>query len=118
MQIQSNGDNLDREVNTEDITTNDVFQQFPEDVGINYWKLKKTANYLGDVKEEELDFKSERAAINLNNFMQNATPVMEAVLEENIEMANLDKPKAKEKSPFELTGEMKFYKEILNEYEA
>lgn len=44
MHIQSNGDNLDREVNTEEIRMDDAFQQFPDDVGVNYWKLKRKEN--------------------------------------------------------------------------
>ncbi len=52
MQIQSNEGNVDWEINTDDIDTKDTFNQFPEDVGTDYWKLRWDEDELGDAGSE------------------------------------------------------------------
>ena len=37
-QLQSNDDNVEREIMTDEIETEDVHNQFPEDIGTDYWK--------------------------------------------------------------------------------
>ena len=92
IQIQSNDDNVERENMTDEIWTNDVFNQFPEDVGFNYWKLRKDG---ASVNEQQGDLESK---INLNEFISWATPVIESLLNENLEIWNLEAPKAKNKN--------------------
>lgn len=89
--VQSNDDNVDREIGTDEIETAEAFNQYPEDVGTNYWKMKKQE--LGQTHYDEQENK-QKAASNLEKLLTQATPVFDEVLTENVELADLIKPKA------------------------
>jgi hypothetical protein len=42
---------VDKEINTDDIEKADVCNQFPEDIGTDYWKLRREQNEFGEISE-------------------------------------------------------------------
>lgn len=77
--IQSNDDNIERDIQTDEIEQTTLAMQCPEDL----FETKKSVNQ------------------DLDGFISRVTPVMEMVLEENIQLADLANPQAKNKNPVE-----------------
>ena len=77
--VQSNDNYISKEMQTEDIDEKEVSMQFPEDLN------------------ERSGQKRFSGAQDLNGFMRRVTPVVEIILEENIQLADLVDPKAKDK---------------------
>lgn len=77
--VQSNDNYISKEMQTEDIQESDASMQFPEDLN------------------ERAGQKRLAGTQDLNGFMQRVTPVVEIVLEENLQLADLANPKAKDK---------------------
>jgi hypothetical protein len=81
--VQSNDNCISKDIQTEPIEDKSVAVQYPEDF------TSKSEN------------KGSSKATDLAGFMTRVTPVMEMVLEENVTLADLANPKAKEKNPVE-----------------
>jgi hypothetical protein len=77
--IQSNDNYISKEMQTEDVDEKEASMQFPEDLN------------------ERSGQKRVLGAQDLNGFMRRVTPVVEIILEENIQLADLADPKAKDK---------------------
>ena len=81
--VQSNDDCISRDIQTDEIEEKPLQMQCPEDL---FEKSSQTkSNNTGD----------------LDGFIRRITPVMEMVCEENIQLADLANPKAKDKNPVE-----------------
>lgn len=77
--VQSNDNYISKEMQTEDIQEKDASMQFPEDLNERSGQQRRAG------------------AQDLDGFMRRVTPVVEIVLEENIQLADLADPKAKDK---------------------
>jgi len=99
-QIQSNEDNLERGVNTDEIETADAFNHFPEDRSVDYFKLKREQDMYA-IGEDVKEYDAADLAKRLNNLVVQSTPVLETLIVENQEFANFENPKAKEQKSFE-----------------
>lgn len=80
--VQSNDNYISKDIQTEEIEENSVAVQFPEDFS----------------KSDETHAKGSH---DLAGFIRRVTPVIEMVLEENVVLADLANPKAKDKNPVE-----------------
>jgi len=81
--VQSNDNYISKDIQTDEIEEQDAAVQFPED-------FTKGKDDNGPPKSHDLA-----------EFMRRVTPVMEMVLEENVILADLANPKAKDKNPVE-----------------
>jgi hypothetical protein len=80
--VQSNDNYVSKDIQTEEIDETSVAVQFPEDFSSSEeTKIPKSTDLAG--------------------FLRRVTPVMEMVLEENVLLADLTNPKAKDKNPVE-----------------
>ena len=77
--VQSNDNYISKEMQTEDIDEKEVSMQFPEDLNERSAQKKLSGGQ------------------DLDGFMRRVTPVLETILEENIQLADLADPKAKDK---------------------
>jgi hypothetical protein len=93
--VQSNDDNIDRDVQTDAIEETDVACQAPEDLFV----VDKTVitNTVQD----------------LNGFINRITPTMEVVLDENIQLLDLLNPAAQNKNPVEKKAEVTCPNDLL-----
>ena len=86
-------------------------------MGTDYFKLRKEANEYADGEEKE-NADDARNAIKLANYIIKSTPVFEAVLEENLEFANLENPKAKNMKSYEERIKFKLPEVVLSLLDA
>ncbi len=93
--IQTNEDNISRDVQTDAIEEKQVQAQAPE-----------------DLFEKRKDTKAARTQ-DLDGFIQRVTPVMEMICEENVQLADLLNPSAKEKNPVEQKAKISFPNDLL-----
>jgi len=81
--VHTNDDNVSRDLQTDPIDEKSLAMQCPEDLFDN---------------SDNTEVSTTR---DLDGFIRRVTPVVEMVLEENIHLANLTNPKAKERNPVE-----------------
>ena len=93
--IQTNDDNIERDIQTDPIDEKIVQAQVPEDL------FEKSTTTKAMIKQD------------LNGFIQRVTPVIEMIWEENIQLADLLNPSAKSKSPVEQKAKISFPNDLL-----
>lgn len=93
--VQSNDDCVSRDIQTDEIEEKPLQVQCPEDL---FEKSSQTkSNNTGD----------------LDGFIRRITPVVEMICEENIQLADLANPKAKDKNPVEQKGKISCPMDLL-----
>mmetsp|Transcript_12556 Transcript_12556/g.14377 ORF Transcript_12556/g.14377 Transcript_12556/m.14377 type:complete len:106 (-) Transcript_12556:351-668(-) len=98
--VQSNDNYIGKDVQTEEIEVNEMSMQFPEDLN-----EKSSTNKMRNNQD-------------LTGFMRRVTAVVETVLEENIQLADLANPKAKDKNPVEEKAKITLPMDLLKVFNA
>lgn len=98
--VQSNDNYIGKDVQTEEIEVKEMSMQFPEDLN-----EKSSTNKMRNNQD-------------LTGFMRRVTAVVETVLEENIQLADLANPKAKDKNPVEEKAKITLPMDLLKVFNA
>ena len=104
--VSCEDDMIDKDVQTEDMPSEEKFNQAPEDIMSNYKQQK------GVYQRKK---KRENEALNLEKFMSRSGPVMDQVIEDNEQLQFLNnRDQATKRNAVELKSNLKFPPEILH----